>query len=243
MINPADLSANLAEALAEVFERARRSLVVVHNGRRGAGAGVVWRTGGILVTNPDVLPNRPAAAGGRAHGQARISLIDGQELPTRLIAEEPEIDLAILQVDPNGAGDLELPAAPIADSRALQVGQIVLAIGHPWGQLAAVSVGILSGLGEAQVRGRRGAVPVLRTDVGLAPGNSGGPLMNTAGVVIGINTMIVGGDLGVAIPSQVVESFVVEALGEELRQASVLNQVQPAPPHALTSGTMKGGKR
>jgi serine protease Do len=176
---------------------------------------VVWRTGGIVVTNRHVV------ASGRAHGQARISLIDGQELPTRLIAEEPEIDLAILQVDPNGAGDLDLPAAPIADSRLLQVGQIVLAIGHPWGQLAAVSVGILSGLGEAQVRGRRGAVPVLRTDVGLAPGNSGGPLMNAAGGVIGINTMIVGGDLGVAIPSQVVESFVVEALGEELRQASV----------------------
>ena len=219
MINPADLSANLAEALAEVFERARRSLVVVHNGRRGAGAGVVWRTGGIVVTNRHVVAS--GRAHGRAHGQARISLIDGQELPTRLIAEEPEIDLAILQVDPNGASDLELPAAPIADSRALQVGQIVLAIGHPWGQLAAVSVGILSGLGEAQVRGRRGAVPVLRTDVGLAPGNSGGPLMNAAGGVIGINTMIVGGDLGVAIPSQVVESFVVEALGEELRQASV----------------------
>jgi serine protease Do len=142
------------------------------------------------------------------------------EVPSRLVAAEPEIDLAILQAELNGDFNSNLPAAPIADSRSLRVGQIVLAIGHPWGQLAAVSVGILTGLGEAQVHGQRGTVPILRTDVGLAPGNSGGPLMNAAGGVIGINTMIVGGDLGVAIPSQVVESFVVEALGEELRQAS-----------------------
>jgi serine protease Do len=210
MIDPADLAANLSEALAGVFERARRSLVVVHNGRSGAGAGVVWRSGGIVVTNHHVV----------ARGRARISLMDGREVPSRLISAEPEIDLAILQADVIGSDDVDLPAAPIADSRSLQIGQIVLAIGHPWGQLAAVSVGILTGLGEAQVRGKRESVPVLRTDVGLAPGNSGGPLMNAAGGVIGINTMIVGGDLGVAIPSQVVEGFVLAALGEELRQAS-----------------------
>jgi serine protease Do len=106
--------------------------------------------------------------------------------------------------------------APIADSHDLQVGQIVLAIGHPWGQLGAVSVGILSGLGEVPTRGARGSVSVIRTDVGLAPGNSGGPLMNASGGVIGINTMIVGGDLGVAIPSHFVNAFVAETLGEEV---------------------------
>lgn len=210
MIDSADLAANLSEALAGVFERARRSLVVVHNGRNGAGAGVVWRSGGIVVTNNHVV----------ARGRPRISLMDGREVPSRLVAAEPEIDLAILHADLNGDYDLDIPAAPIADSRSLQVGQIVLAIGHPWGQLAAVSAGILTGLGEAQVRGWRGKVPVLRTDVGLAPGNSGGPLMNAGGGVIGINTMIVGGDLGVAIPSQVVDRFVMETLGEELLQAS-----------------------
>jgi serine protease Do len=213
LINETDLSANLTEALAQVFERARRSLVVVQNGRNGAGAGVVWRTGGIVVTNHHVI------AAGRAREPVRLAQVDGRQLPSRLVAAEPEIDLAILQVETNGSADPGLPAAPIADSRALRVGQLVLAIGHPWGQLAAASVGILSGLGEARVRGKRGSVPVLRADVGLAPGNSGGPLMNAAGGVIGINTMIVGGDLGVAIPSQVVESFVMEALGEELRQA------------------------
>jgi serine protease Do len=108
--------------------------------------------------------------------------------------------------------------APIADSRALRVGEIALAIGHPWGQLAAVAAGIVSSLGNVPVHGRRGQVDIIRTDVGLAPGNSGGPLMNASGGVIGINTMIVGGDLGVAIPSHVVDTFVVETLGEGVLQ-------------------------
>jgi serine protease Do len=151
-----------------------------------------------------------------AHGKARITLIDGREYPTRLIAKDSEIDLAILQAETPDAYDPDLMVAPIADSHDLQVGQIVLAIGHPWGQLGAVSVGILSGLGEVPTRGARGSVSVIRTDVGLAPGNSGGPLMNASGGVIGINTMIVGGDLGVAIPSHFVNAFVAETLGEEV---------------------------
>jgi len=71
------------------------------------------------------------------------------------------------------------------------------------------------------VRGRRSSVSVIRTDVGLAPGNSGGPLMNVSGGVIGINTMIIGGDLGVAIPSHVVNAFVAETLGQEVPQVAM----------------------
>jgi serine protease Do len=101
----------------------------------------------------------------------------------------------------------------------LRIGQIALAIGHPWGQVGAVSAGIISGLSSAPLQGKRGSIPVIRTDVGLAPGNSGGPLMNAHGGVIGINTMIVGGDVGVAIPSHLVEAFVEETLGERVLQA------------------------
>lgn len=101
----------------------------------------------------------------------------------------------------------DLPAALIADSRDVRVGQIVLAIGHPWGHRAMVTVGIVSGLGTAAVRGRRKSIPIIRSDVILAPGNSGGPLINVEGGVLGINTLIVSGDLGMAIPSQVVNDF------------------------------------
>jgi serine protease Do len=156
-------------------------------------------------------------------GRPRISLLgespggNGREFPGRVIAEAPEIDLAILKAEYPGDYALDFPVASIGDSRDLRVGQIALAIGHPWGQLAAVSVGVISSLGRVPVRGPRERVDVIRSDVRLAPGNSGGPLMNAFGGVIGINTMIVGGDLGIAIPSHIVEAFVEEALGESIR--------------------------
>lgn len=193
------LSDRIADALAEVAQRVQRSLVVVHNGRHGAGAGVIWRQGGYIVTNYHVI----------AHGRVGATLPDGGELTARVVAKEPELDLALLQVEHSG-----LSPALIADSRGLQVGQMVLAVGHPWGQWGVVTAGIISGLGSAQTRGSRQSVPIIRSDVVLAPGNSGGPMVNTAGGVVGINTMVVGGDQGVAIPSHVVEAFVSRALNE-----------------------------
>jgi serine protease Do len=212
VIQPTDLSNSIADSFAGIFQRASRSLVIVHNGRYGAGAGVVWRHGGIIVTNYHVIHR----------GRPRISLSarGGDEFPARVLAQAPEIDLAILGGEIPQDYDLDLPVAPIADSRGLRVGQLALAIGHPWGQIGAVSSGVISSLGPVPVQGARGSVDVIRTDVRLAPGNSGGPLMNASGGVIGINTMIVGGDLGVAIPSHVVETFVEEALGERQRVSS-----------------------
>ncbi len=204
------LSDEIAGALAEVAQRVQRSLAVVHNGRHGAGAGVIWRGTGDIVTNNHVI----------GRGGVSVTLPDGRDLPARIVAQEPELDLALLQVEASG-----LAPALVADSRGLQVGQIVLAVGHPWGQKGVVTAGIISGLGSAETQNGRGphrshhTVPIIRSDVTLAPGNSGGPLVNTAGGVVGINTMIVGGDLGVAIPSHLVESFVVGALdgGEVIR--------------------------
>jgi serine protease Do len=185
-MNAVFLTDRLSTALSEVVQRVQRSLVVVHNGRMGAGAGVIWRPDGLILTNYHVI----------AHGRPRVNLPGGLEFPAPVIAQEPEIDLALLQVDFSGASAPDLPAAPVADSHGLKVGQLVLAVGHPWGQRGYVTAGILSSLGRAEVRGRRGSIPVLRTDAGLAPGNSGGPLVNASGGVIGINTMIVGGDQG-----------------------------------------------
>jgi len=200
-LNTAMLSDTLAAALADVAQRVQRSLVVVHNGRHGAGAGVVWRSDGHIITNHHVV----------ARGRIAVTLPDGRDLPARLVADEPEIDLALLKVEAS-----ELPAALVADARSLCVGQVVLAVGHPWGQRGVVTAGIISGLSRAATRGQRGSVPILRSDVTLAPGNSGGPLVNAAGGVVGINTMLVGGDLGVAIPSHVVSDFVAQALGEQV---------------------------
>jgi serine protease Do len=201
----------LAEAMAGVVQRVQRSLVVVHNGRHGAGAGVIWRTGGLIVTNFHVV----------ARGRPRIGLSNGIDLPARLIAQDPNIDLALLKVELSGENAPDLPAALIADSHGLRVGQVVMAVGHPWGQRGFVTAGIISSLGRAGVQGPRGSIPVIRTDAELAPGNSGGPLVNAAGGVVGINTMIIGGDQGLAVPSQVVESFLQEGLPQEVAQETL----------------------
>jgi serine protease Do len=198
-------------AMADVLQRVQRSLVVVHNGRHGAGAGVVWRLGGYIVTNHHVVAGRSLFA----RPQVRVSLPDGSEHPARLVNRAPEIDLALLQIEAS-----DLPPAMVADSRGMHVGQIVFAVGHPWGQRGYVTAGVISSLGTARTRNGHGPVkhrevPIIRSDVLLAPGNSGGPLVNAAGGVLGINTMIVGGDQGVAIPSHVVQTFVGESLDGE----------------------------
>ena len=211
-MNANQLSDDIARSLAQTAEHVQRSLVIIHNGHQGAGAGVIWRSAGYIVTNHHVVAGpRAFFRGGRRSRNGRISaniftvtLPDGQALSARLVAEQPELDLALLQVDARG-----LHPALVADSRGLQVGQMVLAVGHPWGQKGVVTAGIISGLSTAQTHG---SVPIIRSDVTLAPGNSGGPLVNAAGGVVGINTMIVGGDLGVAIPSHVVEAFVKRSL-------------------------------
>lgn len=195
-----DISASMTSALNELIEHVQRSLVMVHNGRHGIGTGILWRIGGYILTNQHVLGRKK---------RVQVTLEDGSEAPARVIARDPNIDLVLLHAEIP-----EMPTALIADSRGIKVGQMVLAVGHPWGQRGVVTAGIISGLSSATTRRKGEEVSIIRSDVTLAPGNSGGPLVNTSGGVIGINTMIVGGDLGVAIPSHVAEGFVIRVLGE-----------------------------
>jgi serine protease Do len=206
--NVKSLSVTVTEGLEAVYQRARRSLVVVHSGRFSGGAGVIWYPGGIVITNNHVIQRKNPS----------ISLLAGEEYKTRLIAREKEFDLAVLQIEATQEQELAFDVAAIADARHLRVGQIVLAIGHPWGQVGAVSAGIISSLGHIKLARRQDAIRVIRTDVRLAPGNSGGPLLNAAGEVIGINTMIQGGDLGIAVSSLVGNNFIQRSLGQEFIQ-------------------------
>jgi serine protease Do len=182
-----------------VVEEVQRSLVIVQGHRFGAGAGIIWRKDGIILTNGHVV-NRKAP---------RVILANNAEFTARVLAKDADRDLAVLQIDAN-----DLPAVRMADPDGLRVGELVFAIGHPWGQRGYVTAGIISGLSEVEVRGRRETVRVIRTDTILAPGNSGGPLVNARGEVIGINTMIVGGDLGVAIPGHLADAFARQAAPE-----------------------------
>jgi serine protease Do len=193
----------LTDAFCAVVERVQRSLVVLHNGREGIGAGIVWRQDGLIVTNQHVVAHKSS----RRRPELSATLADGTELPVQIVAHDLEIDLALLRVDAE-----HLSQALVADSHNLRIGQLVLAIGNPWGQRGVVTCGLISGLSKAQTDGKRKEVDIIRSDARLAPGNSGGPLISALGEVVGINTMIIGGDQGIAIPSHLVSAFVEDAL-------------------------------
>jgi serine protease Do len=186
----ADLTAN---ASSQTIEKVKSSLVVVQGHRFGAGAGIVWREDGIILTNNHVVNRRTP----------RVFLPDGREFPAQVLAKDPERDLAILKIEADG-----LVPINVARQDGIRVGQLVFAVGHPWGQKGYVTSGIISAIQKVEQPGSHKPITVIRTDAALAPGNSGGPLVNAQGEVIGINTMIVGGDQGVAITAQAAEEFV-----------------------------------
>ncbi len=183
----------IQEAASEAVQKVQHSLVIVKGQRFGAGAGIIWHSDGIILTNNHVV-NRQ---------KQTVILEDGKEYEARLLGRDPDIDLAVLQIEAH-----QIPPAGIADSRHVRIGELVFATGHPWGMRNYVTAGIVSAIGTLQTRRSGRLVPFIRTDAALAPGNSGGPLVNAAGEVLGINTMIVGGDQGVAILSHIADEFV-----------------------------------
>ena len=179
-------------SFSDLVGRVRQSLVMVQNGHQGAGAGIVWGEGLILTNNHVAVEDR-----------LQVILPNGHEVQARVLARDPEVDLALLSADVNG-----FPPLPFADSRRVRPGEIVLAIGHPLGQRNVVTMGVVSSVDSVQTNGNRKSIPIIRSDVVLLPGNSGGPLVNAAGEVIGINTLVVGGDQGYAIPAHLADGFV-----------------------------------
>jgi serine protease Do len=175
----------------EVAERLRRSTVQVSVGqsRPGSGSGVIWTADGVIITNAHVA---------RAD-RARVELWDGREFEAELTARDTRRDLASLRVS-----ERELPAATAGDSSALRPGELVLAVGNPLGFIGALTTGVVHALGPLRGIGRQTWV---QAAVRLAPGNSGGPLANARGQVIGVNTMIAGGGLALAVPSNAVAEF------------------------------------
>ena len=186
----------------EIAERLRRSTAQVFVGERGAGSGVVWSADGLILTNAHVA---------RA-AEARVELWDGRCFEARVTARDPRRDLAALRIPAEG-----LDAATPGDSSGLRPGELVMAIGSPLGFAGALSTGVVHSVGALPGMGRQ---PWIRADVRLAPGNSGGPLANSLGQVVGINTAIVNG-LGVASPVSTAREFLLRggrpALGVTLR--------------------------
>jgi len=208
----------------EVAERLRRSTVQVHShSGRGSGSGVIWSADGLIVTNAHVA----------RQGGLEVELWDGRRLPARLLARDVRRDLASVRV-----AAASLDAAAPADSSTLRPGELVIAVGSPLGFAGAVSTGVIHSVGPIGGMGNR---PWIRAQVRLAPGNSGGPLANAEGRVVGINTAIIDG-LGVAVPANDAVYFVRSgprpSLGATLQPVSagsVIVDLEPGGAAAMAS--------
>ena len=182
---------SLNDELAAVVAQAQRSLVQVRDGRRGAGAGTIWHANGLILTNAHVV----------SRSRLDVVLPDGRTLPARLLAADRAHDLAALSI---AATDLR--PMPLGDSRQLRAGQWVFALGHPWGVTNAVTAGIVIGEASERPAGTE-ADDWLAVSLHLRPGYSGGALVDESGRLVGINTLMTGPDVGVAIPVHVAKRF------------------------------------
>jgi len=179
----------LPEGFGETIERLRRSTVMITGEGDGTGSGVIVDPGGAIATNAHVVRS----------ARPRVQLWDGRVLPATLRAHDRTQDLALLAVS---AG--ELPPPPILAARAPEPGELVIAAGNPLGFIGAVTLGTVRGIGTLRGFGR---TEWLQSDVRLAPGNSGGPLADAQGAVLGLNTMIAG-RLSLAIPAGALRRFI-----------------------------------
>ena len=182
----------LGHEMADLAAALRRSTVEVRDHGRGAGSGIIWSSDGLIVTNAHVA---------RAD-HATIVLWDGNTFDGTVTARDRRRDLATIAID---AGATVLSTASLGHPTDLRTGDLVVALGHPLGITGALALGVVH-----VVEPRGGAPRWIRADIRLAPGNSGGPLADARGRVIGVNTLIANG-LGVAVPITTVRRFLADA--------------------------------
>jgi len=211
------MTTELNRDLEALATKLRPSTVAVRAGREGAGSGVIWWRDGAIVTNAHVATTRTV----------EVEFDDGRTLPGRVVRRDERRDLALIRVDAN-----DLPAVEVRDPSDIRIGEILVAFGHPLGIRNVLTTGIAfasGGPGENFVR----------ADLALAPGNSGGPLADVAGRVVGVNRMVMGG-IALAVPSDDVLRFLgvdlaqprlgvalVPALLPDTRTAFVVTGVEP----------------
>ncbi len=185
----------VAPAVVSIDVRQRGSGARRSPAQAGTGSGFVFATDGLILTNSHVVEQADFIS---------VALPDGRECTADLIGQDPDTDVAVVRIS---AADLS--AVEFGDSRGLRAGQLVVAIGNPYGFQHSVSSGVVSALGRS-LRAKSGRLieHVIQTDVALNPGNSGGPLVDSRGRVVGVNTAIIAGGQGLsfAVPIGTVEA-------------------------------------
>ena len=195
-----------SSAVERMVEEVHGSVVEVATGRRGTGAGVIWPGDALVLTNDHVVSaGRPGRGSARRRGRPRttsprVTLRDGRTFDAEVMRRDEGLDLALLRLV---GAPADLPPVSVGSSGALRVGELVFAVGHPWGRPGVATVGIVSGMAR---EGESGGARHILSDVSLAPGNSGGPLLNASGEVVGINAMVSGG-FAFSIPSDVASAW------------------------------------
>jgi len=222
-----DLLDSYSRAVVTVVERVGPAVVSIVAGRGsrkgagvvGAGSGVIFTPDGYVLTNSHVVHEAIDLG---------VTLTDGSALGSTLVGSDPATDLAVIRAEGSG-----LPTAELGESASLRAGQLVVAIGNPFGFQSTVSAGVVSAIGRS-LRTATGRLieNVIQTDVALNPGNSGGPLVDTRARVVGINTAIIAMAQGIsfAVPIDTAKRVVSELLAHgHVRRAylGIVGQTRP----------------
>jgi serine protease Do len=188
------------EEAAQTVDTVRASLVQIMSDEGNIGAGTIWQSDGLILTNAHVVMGR------EKRRNLQVVLQNGEQYPAKLIAADRERDLAALAIEAR-----DLPTIAVGHSSALYPGAWLMAIGHPFGVLDAITAGIVIATGEKlpEVQDNRHWIAL---DMQMRPGHSGGPLFNSAGEIVGVNTMIMGPEVSFAVPVDEVKAFLKEAI-------------------------------
>lgn len=216
-----------SRTVSSVAERLSPSVANLRVARRirggrtvdGGGSGVVITPDGFMLTSAHVVEG--------ARRKVRAAFVDGREVTAEVVGADPLSDLAVLRAEAQ-----ELAAAELGDAERLRVGQLVVAIGNPYGFAGSVTAGVVSALGRSlPTRPGRIVDNVIQTDAALNPGNSGGALADGRGRIVGINTAVAGIGLGLAVPINDVTRRIVGALMRDgrFRRASIGIALGPRP--------------